>query len=279
MKRLPLVFIGIIAVAGLVYFVLPFSLNVSGSLLAGNFLPGNQTVKEVVLDDFFFYNCEEGILHFDTLTYGGNQSDLYLVNITTGTGTLKQSHVGNWKDTLAVDRNRRLFTIGKDSLGNEHLVQLNPDGSNRFVGPTNTSDKISQLAFGPDRKLYAMGNQANGLYRINVNRGKATLLHSFTLIPASSGDIAIDGNNLMLFLRNNGEIYTMDLNNFSTEALAGTLPQGGRVYTGVVFKNGTYYGNTQNGVIHEFTLGPLRSAVVTGSGGQFMVGDAGNCPG
>jgi hypothetical protein len=223
----------------------------------------------------YTYACEDGMLHTDARS---DEADLYLVDPATGTGELKLTYQGDYRNTLAADSTGTVYAIDR---ANGNLVILNPDATVTVVGATGFgSTAIGTLGFAPDDKLYVALND-DTLWEISTADGSATKLTDLVTADVQGGDIVIDEENFMVIVNTSGQVYTVDLAAGYTETHVGTLPAGGQSYTGMVLISGVYYVTSQNNnSLYSFIL-PFGS--VTGPYGHMFTtnyahsGDSASC--
>ncbi len=220
------------------------------------------------------FTCSEGILFLDTAP--SNESRLYTVNTTTGIGTLSHVFGEAMRSVVAANDNGTLYSMLPNGSNTDGLVILHDDGTIENIGPTGLPGNTVAMEFAPDGTLYAMNQNTNGLYSVDVNTGHATLLHTFAP-GVQGGDLAVTPDNMLVYLRSDGKVYGVDLNDNYTTTLLGSIGWSG--FTSLGYVNGTFYGLSFNdNRMYSFTLGPFDSSLVASKAGPFAYGDATSCP-
>lgn len=222
------------------------------------------------------YACSSpDVLHLDVSD--SSEAKLYSVDTSTGVATSIQTYPGLHPLDLAADSDGTLYSTSRNGTDTGDLIILEAGGTATTVGATGLSDKTTAMNFAPDGTLYAMGTDEDKLYEIDKTTGSATELHSFSSLDVAGGDLVVDGQNQLVYVRNTGEVYVVDIDNAYNTTHIGDLPSGN--YTSTALLDDTHYAMSKSGdTFVSFSIDPFSSSVIDSDVGPFEFGDGTSCP-
>ncbi|MBI2337043.1 MAG: DUF4114 domain-containing protein [Deltaproteobacteria bacterium] len=233
--------------------------------------------------------CEDKLWHFDTENnandVGNDPAILYSVDVTTGEATESTHYHNVFAASLAADADGNLY--GLLIINNKtKLVKLLPGESYELIGFTGIPGSVNSLAFGPDGTLYAINDQNDDLYTLDLTTGAGTLLKNYTENYFSGGDLVINDDDQIVYVRTNGNVLIIELSDLDsvTKVEENPLPSN-RNFTSMALLDGVYHPLSRDtDQYFSFTIvdgvsGPaLVWSFVDEDSGPFSFGDAASCP-
>ena len=217
--------------------------------------------------------CELGVFHLDVESSG--VSFLSTVDLTDGATSGIATYQEQFRSAVAISADGTIYSMTRSGSNTGDLVTLNDDGTFGPVGATGLSGNTVAMSFAPDGTLYAMNANTNGLFSVDTVSGAATLVHTFAP-GVDGGDFVVNEYNYLIYVKANGNVYQVDLEDGYATVQIGNLPAGS--YTSAALYEGTYYAMDRNqDRLYSFELSPFSSDLI-GSEGIFSFGDATACP-
>ena len=215
------------------------------------------------------------ILYIDTSVDG--TSELFRVD-TNGNAVLQAVYSERFDSILAANLNDELFSTKRDGT----LVKLEK------VGTVGTSTDIGQTGlpkpvaanFAPNGTLYVIDQDVDQLYTVSTVDASATQVVLSATLSVDGGDLVVNDDNNLIYLKKDGTVFQIDLDNGNTLTTLGALSAG--AYTSMALENGVYYAfNKDNDEVVSFTI---TNGVVTEEGSSAVTtavefGDATSCVG
>jgi hypothetical protein len=173
------------------------------------------------------YTCGDGLLH---LVPDGVWTDLVRIDHHTGVRTVLQSYRADLR-SLAITEDGGILSIVHDRRSSDGtLVQLQ---SSSVLAPlTSIPDVRSVAALEAPTDLISVWTlrEPSGLLEVIETASGDVLLAEQTQISVRGGDIAVERDGRLLYLRGSGEVERWD---GEEHELLGSLPQRGRTYVGL----------------------------------------------